>query len=377
VDLDLFELRNAFGSRTPEEITAACQAVRPHIDTYLKAQLWLSQLIIYLLDHERPLAAALILFGIQLFDPRPKCVSTIFNAITRSSKIIILGSASSSKSYSCICYLILQYIRDPENVGVRIMSVSGAHSLAVTFSALQRFYAEAIIPLPGISQRGFLGLDPKQRHASISVLSIERNESGRQSLQGFHPQRRVSPHVKFGELSRTFVFVDECEMVSPSVFDGLRNVTSGISGPDTVKLILACNPRDPTSLTANYAMPPKGWTSLDPDTVTHWTSAADWDVTRVDAKYSRNVLEGKLVEHGLMTAEGYADLELRKDSDPISYWCYGRGYYALEGIEDNLVPYSYLSELSAVDSKPATKGRIKTSHFFRLNPAQMFWQGMI
>jgi hypothetical protein len=33
--------------------------------------------------------------------------------------------------------------------------------------------------------------------------------------------------------------------------------------------------------------------------------------------------------------------------------------------------------LSAVDSKPASDGRIKTSHFFRLNPAEMFWQGMI
>jgi CBS domain containing-hemolysin-like protein len=33
--------------------------------------------------------------------------------------------------------------------------------------------------------------------------------------------------------------------------------------------------------------------------------------------------------------------------------------------------------VSAVDSKPASDGRIKTSHFFRLNPAEMFWQGMI
>ena len=33
--------------------------------------------------------------------------------------------------------------------------------------------------------------------------------------------------------------------------------------------------------------------------------------------------------------------------------------------------------VSAVDSKPASDGRIKTSHFFRLNLAEMFWQGMI
>jgi hypothetical protein len=33
--------------------------------------------------------------------------------------------------------------------------------------------------------------------------------------------------------------------------------------------------------------------------------------------------------------------------------------------------------LSAVESKPASDGRIKTSHFLRLNRSEMFWQGMI
>jgi hypothetical protein len=30
--------------------------------------------------------------------------------------------------------------------------------------------------------------------------------------------------------------------------------------------------------------------------------------------------------------------------------------------------------MSAVDSKPASYGRIKTSHFLRLNRGKMFWQ---
>ena len=34
-------------------------------------------------------------------------------------------------------------------------------------------------------------------------------------------------------------------------------------------------------------------------------------------------------------------------------------------------------DLSAVDSKPASGGRIKTSHFFPLNRSEMFWQGAI
>ena len=33
--------------------------------------------------------------------------------------------------------------------------------------------------------------------------------------------------------------------------------------------------------------------------------------------------------------------------------------------------------MSGVESKPASDGRIKTSHFFRLNRLEMFWQGVI
>jgi hypothetical protein len=56
------------------------------------------------------------------------------------------------------------------------------------------------------------------------------------------------------------------------------------------------------------------------------------------------------------------------------------------GVKDNkinirvailAVRYLFSEGVSAVDSKPASDGRIKTSHFFRLNPAEMFWQGMI
>jgi hypothetical protein len=34
-------------------------------------------------------------------------------------------------------------------------------------------------------------------------------------------------------------------------------------------------------------------------------------------------------------------------------------------------------QVSGVESKPASDGRIKTSHFFRLNRLEMFWQGVI
>ena len=56
--------------------------------------------------------------------------------------------------------------------------------------------------------------------------------------------------------------------------------------------------------------------------------------------------------------------------------------YALSAGEDP--PHTFLTMISAqlgvvsgVESKPASDGRIKTSHFFRLNRFEMFWQGVI
>jgi hypothetical protein len=50
---------------------------------------------------------------------------------------------------------------------------------------------------------------------------------------------------------------------------------------------------------------------------------------------------------------------------------------ALSAIAGSLVGGLTSGFMSGVESKPASDGRIKTSHFFRLNRLEMFWQGVI
>src|SRR6266436_88946 len=49
----------------------------------------------------------------------------------------------------------------------------------------------------------------------------------------------------------------------------------------------------------------------------------------------------------------------------------------IERLNDPLDADPMFPFLSAVESKPASDGRIKTSHFFCLNRAGMFWQEVI
>jgi hypothetical protein len=45
--------------------------------------------------------------------------------------------------------------------------------------------------------------------------------------------------------------------------------------------------------------------------------------------------------------------------------------------EEHVSLRTWIAVMSAVESKPASDGRIKTSHFFRLNRGEMFWQEVI
>lgn len=353
---DIAQLREACGDCTQEEVVEACQQCDPEwlkkrdcpniteYDGDYQAKDFIGRNIAALLNATRYRAAARLLWGIDLFDPRPRGVERLINTIEANAKTIVLGAASSGKSYSVVCWLILDWLRDPEYTGARIISVTGKHAKSNTFSHMQRFYESAIIKLPGESQDGFIGLSPKDRHASLSVVAIRQGESGTNTLQGFHPIRRKTPHPVFGALSRIRLFLDEAEMIPPGVWRGVGNLLSNLHGHDTVKVIAAANPWDVTSILASTAEPVKGHGRVDPDNDKEWTSRTNWNVIRIDAADSENVKQKKDVYSGLMTYEGFEEYRSKTGGDDPDYWCYARGMYPLKGAIECLIPLSFLDD---------------------------------
>jgi hypothetical protein len=340
--MDLALLRQAFGSGTQEEIVEACHQIAPRIIDYEEAKSFIWAIVSSLLEKRMYRAAAHLLWGSEMFDPRPESVDRLLKAIESQSKTIVLGAGSLGKSYSIIAYLLLDWLRDPEFTGARIISTTSAHALANTFSTLQRFYDEAIIPLPGFSQHGFIGLDAKDRHASLSIIAIKVGDTGKNSLQGFHPIRRKTPHPAFGNLSRIRLFLDEAELIPNGVWKGVYNLLGNLSGTETVKAICATNPWDVTSVLAMAAEPPQGYSSINADTDKAWVSKSGWNVIRIDAADSENVVQRKVVYPGLMTYEGYELYRSKTDGNDPEYWCYARGMYPTQGSIDCLIPLSFL-----------------------------------
>jgi hypothetical protein len=132
---------------------------------------------------------------------------------------------------------------------VKILSTTLSHTKQNTFSSIQRLYDEAVIPLPGVKQTEYIGLDTRDRHGSLSMLFIQEGESGKNTLQGMHPIPRATPHAKLGVSSRVRVFVDEAEFSGAFVvWPGIHNILSTVQRLDTVKIIMACNPQRPESM---------------------------------------------------------------------------------------------------------------------------------
>jgi hypothetical protein len=340
--MDLAELRKECGEGTDEELVKAIGKVDSTVQTPDQARAWIWTVVKGLLDNEKYGAAGVLLWGEALFNPKPKAVRQLIKEVRAKQNLIVLGGAALGKTYSLICYLLLDWLRDPQYTECKIISTTGGHAKSQSFSTLQRLYKSAIIPLPGISMDGFVGLDPRDRHSALGLVAIPQGEDGRGVLQGFHPVPRRHPHPTFGSMSRVRALLDEAEEVPVGVWEGVANLLASAWGAEAVKVLCATNPRDVSSKLAQLAEPSSGWTQINLDKDKEWTSNERWSVIRLDGADSENVQERKLIYPGFMTWEGYQMYALELDGKSGKYLTFGRGMYPLEALQNTLIQYSLL-----------------------------------
>lgn len=340
--MDLQAFRASCGEGTDEELVKAVAALDPSVLTPDQAKAWIWALLKRLLDTERYALAGLLLWGEALFNANPRAVKELMRFVRSTQNMIVLGGAALGKTYTLIAYCLLDWIRDPEYTEIKVISTTGGHAKSQSFSTLQRLYKAAIVPLPGLSMDGFVGLNPKDRHSAITLVAIPQGEDGRGVLQGFHPVPRTSPHPQFGSMSRVRALLDEAEEIPSGVWEGVSNLLASAWGPEAVKVACATNPRDVTSKLAQLAEPPNGWTAINLDQDKQWTSSERWQVLRLDGADSENVLERKLIFPGFLTWEGYQKFALELGGQSPKYLTFGRGMYPLTALQNSLIPYSLL-----------------------------------
>lgn len=177
--MDLAQFRRQCGECTDEELVRAVHQLDETVTGPDQAKTWIWALIKRLLDTERYGAAGMVLWGEAIFNFGPQAVRQLIQKVRTTQNLIVLGGAALGKTYTLICYLLLDWLRDPEYTEIKVISTTGGHAKSQSFSTLQRLYKSAIVPLPGLAMDMFVGLNPKDRHSAITLVAIPQGEDGR------------------------------------------------------------------------------------------------------------------------------------------------------------------------------------------------------
>jgi hypothetical protein len=136
-----------------------------------------------LLDEERYADAAVLLWGPELFDPRPASVRIILKAIQEGHKIILLGAAGQSKTYTPAARLLLDWLRDPEYTSVKIISTTAGHAKCFGRGTRVRMYNGNVKEIQDIKAGDVvMGPDSKPRR-------VLETTSGREKMYDVKAQR--------------------------------------------------------------------------------------------------------------------------------------------------------------------------------------------
>jgi hypothetical protein len=311
-----------------------------------QANVVLTAFLQFLLDGQRYVDAATLLWSPTLFSGAPRSVRRLFDALFQNVAMMVPGAASMGKSYNLGVWSYLDWRRDPHWTSIQIVGPSENHLQRNLFSHLVKLHRQASIPGPGeVIQLG-ITLDPHERSSGIFgvVVPIGKKASGR--LQGVKVLPRPSPHPQFGKLSRLRVMLEEAENIAVGIFDDVTNILSNARGIEQFKIYAPFNPKDPNSPCAQRCEPVGGFETLDIETSESWMSKRGWYVVRLDAYKSENVIQGQEIFFGMQTKEGLEKLILNAGGvGTPGYYTMARGWYPPQGIDLAVIPQHLTNDI--------------------------------
>lgn len=283
--------------------------------------------------------AAVILWGKKLFTPEPHFVDLVWGALLSSSEVLVQGAGAVGKSYNIAILYLLKFAQDPRWTCIKVLSVTQKHAKTNIFAHMKNLHQQSIIGLPGEVLSDIIDVgDDKQ---GIQLSAIPQGEDGSGRLRGFHPVPRPNTHPQFGNLSRVFALLDECEEIPGGVWEDIDNMLSTKFDIEHVQVAGATNPKNRNSKVGLLCEPEGGWGTVCIDGSERWKSKRGWDIVRLDGAECENVKQKRIVYEGLLSWEGYKRLLLAGDKDP-TYYTMGRGWFPEDTVELTVIPSSFI-----------------------------------
>lgn len=292
-------------------------------------------------------SAASMLWTKTLFTPEPRATKMVWDVFQRSNSFMLMGAASMSKSYAGGVWMFLDWIRDPHYTSVNLVGPSENHLKDNLFSHLVALHNSSSLPLPGQIGDLFIGLDPRDRKSSIKGIVIPLGSRPAGRLQGRKRVPRKFAHPTLGSLSRIRFFIDEAEKVPIGVWKDVDNVLANLTNDvDGFKIGCAFNPEDPNGQVAIRCEPDKGWEEFNLEEDELWKSKRGWDIVRLDAAKSENVVSGREIFQGLQTKQGFDRIIQNAGGvDTPGYWTMARACFPKTGAVYSVMPANLVARM--------------------------------
>jgi hypothetical protein len=300
----------------------------------------------YLLDQQRYVDAATLLWTPNIFSGEPHVVKLLWDEVFKHVAVMVPGAASMGKSYNLGVFAYLDWRRDPQYTNYQIVGPSEKHLERNLFSHIAKLHRQASIPGPGELIQLGITLDTVQRDSGIFgvVVPVGKKSSGR--LQGVKVVPRPAPHPQFGKLSRLRVILEEAENIPVGIHEDVTNILSNARGIEAFKIIAPFNPKDPTGPCAQRCEPLGGFQSLDMETAEVWDSKRGWRVVRLDGYKSENVQLGYEKYFGLQSKEGLEKVVLNAGGvGSPGYYTMARGWFPPTGVDLAVIPHHLTNNL--------------------------------
>ena len=300
----------------------------------------------FLLDSQRYVDAATLLWPANLFSGEPNNVSRLWKAIFENTLTMVPGAASMGKSYNVGVWCYLDWRRDPHFTNILIAGPSEGHLERNLFSHLAKLHKNASIPGPGELVQLGITLDSVARDSGIFGIVAPTGKKAAGRLQGVKILARPKVHPQLGPGTRVRVILEEAENIPIGLFEDLTNLVSNARAGGQLKVVAPFNPKDPNGPCAIRTEPVDGWASIDIESSHEWDSKRGWKVIRLDAYKSENVQTGKEIFFGMQTREGLdALIKNAGGVGTAGYYTMARGWYPPTGIDLAIIPQHLTHDL--------------------------------
>lgn len=302
--------------------------------------------------------------AIEPFEMNPNA-EQIIEDYCANDWLSVVGNASSSKTRSVAAIGVVEFIIDPENTGVSVISTTIPDGKRRIWADVSRCWNDACMFFArffGSTTHSYEEMEkfmPGELLPSVSMIRFRDPQTGRiDEARGLvlAPAKENDADTGIGRMKgfkakRTIILLDEASDISIRIVEAVESNMQ--AGCDEFKCVATLNANDPTDTGGNLCEPEEGWGSIDVDNLDTWPTKRGV-CRRLDAEQSPNVVlarAGIIQPHekrwnGLISMAILEDR--RKNLSGPQYARQYRSRWPMEGTKDSMYSLDFLRSNGAL-----------------------------